>query len=95
MSHGCCKLPSNSDLSTTKNQISIVTSKPCESKPHMLAWKLDNVTFVVNNCSFSECSVTLSGKATNGSTQESIFIEVKQICTEMLKGINVDDIFGD
>ena len=84
MSHGCCKLPSNSDLSTTKNEISIVTSKPYECKPHMLAWKLDNVTFVVNNCSISGCSVTLSGKATNGSTQESLFIEEKQICTEML-----------
>ena len=57
------------------------------------AQKPDNVTFVLNNCSFSGCSVTLSGQATSGSTQESI--EEKQICTETLEDINVDDIFDD
>ena len=65
-------------------------------QPHMpmpSTKKPDNVTFVLNNCTFSGCSVALSGQATSGSTQESI--EEKRICTETLKDINVDDIFDE
>ena len=95
MSYGS-KLPSNSALSTTKKQNSKATSKSYECQPHMpmpSTKKPDNVTFVLNNCTFSGCSVVLSGQATSGSTQESI--EEKRICTEMLKDINVDDIFDE
>lgn len=92
MSHGS-KLPSNSALSTTKKEMSTATSKSYECQHHIpmpSASKPDNVTFVLSNCNFSGCSVTLSGQAT---PQESI--EEKQICTETLRGIDVDDIFDD
>ena len=91
------KVPSNSALSATKKQMPVATRKlPYDCQPRMAmpsAKKSDNVTFVLNNCNFSGCSVTLSGQGTSGSTQESI--EEEQICSETLMDINVDDIFDN
>ena len=64
-----------------------------EVPPMPSARKPDNVTFLLNNRTFSGCTVTLSGQAMSGSTQEPI--EEKRICTETLKDINVDNIFDD
>ena len=59
----------------------------------MLSTQHENVIFVLNNCSFSGCSVSLSGQATNPSSEQSI--EQKRICEETLEGIHLDDIFED
>ena len=51
------------------------------------AEKPDNVTFLLNNCTFSGCSVSLSDQATSGSSEECI--------EETLKDINVHDLFDN
>ena len=48
--------------------------------------------FIVNNCTFSGCSVAISGQ--QAACQSKSTAEVEQICEETLKGVDIDDIFG-
>ena len=86
MSHGG-KVYGGDCVSATKQQISS-KSQPMPSTQH------ENVTFILNNCSFSHCSVSLSGQAINPFSEQQA-IEQKRICEETLKGIQLDDIFED
>ena len=77
MSHGT-KVPSNSVLSTT-NESTKKLSQCQHRSPVVPARKDDNVTFLLNNCTFSSCSVTFPGHGVQ-STERSV--QEKEIVTD-------------
>ena len=71
----------------TQNQVNV--NQPLPSLP---AGVQLTPMFIVNNCTFSGCSVAISGQ--QAACQSKSTAEVEQICEETLKGVDIDDIFG-
>ena len=92
MSHGGNKTYNDDRLLMAKQHVSKQVSKSQLTSPVPSSTR-ENVTFILNNCSFSGCSVTLFGQAMKQSAEKST--EVQQICDETLKDIDVGDIFDD
>ena len=77
MSHGGNKTYNDDRLLMAKQHVSKQVSKSQLTSPVPSSTR-ENVPFILNNCSFSGCSVILSGQAMNQSAEKST--EVQQIC---------------
>ena len=88
-SHGT-KVSTSSVLSTAKE----TTKKSSQSQhcsPVSPATKDESVTFLLNNCTFSGCSITFSGQGVSQMQSTEKSIEDKDIVAETLKDINIED----
>ena len=88
-SHGT-KVSTSSVLSTAKEP----TKKSSQSQhcsPVSPATKDESVTFLLNNCTFSGCSITFSGQGVSQMQSTEKSIEDKDIVAETLKDINIED----
>ena len=84
------KVSTSSVLSTAKEP----TKKSSESQrclPVSPATKDESVTFLLNNCTFSGCSITFSGQGVSQMQSTEKSVKDKDIVAETLKDINIED----
>ena len=89
MTHGG-KLPS---ANVKKDASSVNKPSTKLGVPQLPVPKNDSVTFLLSNCTFTGCSVTLSGQAMNQAPQKTI--DEQKIFKETLTDINIDGVFDD
>ena len=80
------------DLPAVKEQIQNQVSNK-QALPLLPAGFQSTPMFIVNNCTFSGCSVAISGQQATCQPNNSEEVTEEQVCQETLRDVDISDIF--